>query len=419
MHASANAAAPAQIRPRTGEIASETGASAWYQSARVAPTSPDPPEGPADTPPPERRRRERYRGTHPRRFREKYKELAPERYPDAIERVLERGQTPAGQHVPILVDECLRAAQLDDASWLRSRADGAPRVADVTLGHGGHAEQILARIAPYAGTLLGLDQDPETLARTTARLERCLVERSEAAPSGAARLVTRRTNFAALQSVLPELGWTDGVDVVFADLGVSSMQIDDPARGFSFKLEGPLDMRMNPARGLSAADWLARVTRTELATSLREDADEPYADTVAAALCPDSRPRPTLRTTTALARAVRAALPAHLDDEAREQSVRRVFQAIRIAVNDELGVLDRLLAQLPAVLRPGGRAVFLTFHSGEDRRVKRAFERGLAAGVYSAHSDGVERASPEERRRNPRSSSAKLRWAERCGLEAL
>jgi len=359
-----------------------------------------------DTPPQDpapRRRRERYRGTHPRNFKEKYKERAPERYPELIERVLERGQTPAGQHVPILVEEVLAAV------GLALEASRALRGVDATLGYGGHAERFLARLAPAGGTLLGLDADPLELARTAARLHSVLVARGDMPE----RLVTRRTNFAALGPVLHEVGFGDGVDFVFADLGVSSMQLDDPERGFSFKLDGPLDMRMNPARGLSAAEWLARVERGALAEVLRVDSDEPFAEELADALTGEHvRARP-VRTTRALAAAVREALAERATEEELDLSVRRVFQALRIEVNDEFGALERLLQQLPDGLRPGGRAVFLTFHSGEDRRVKRHFERGLAAGVYSALSDGVLRASAEERRANPRSSSAKLRWAER------
>lgn len=381
-----------------------------------------------------RRRRARYRGTHPRQFHEKYKELAPERFPEAVERVRERGQTPAGQHVPILVQECLAALRLSDEEWLRTRP-GAPRGVDATLGHGGHAEHILACLAPHHGTLVGLDQDPRTLERTAARLAARAdvvagntpgtvspnppgVTHASAPTSGAApqaQLVTQRTNFAALVATLHAVGFGDGVDFVLADLGVSSMQLDDPARGFSYKLDGPLDMRMNPARGPSAAEWLARVTPLDLAGRLRDDADEPHAEAVAAALC--AQHEGALRTTAALAAAVREALPPRLDDDTREQSVRRVFQAIRIAVNDELAVLERLLAQLAAALRPGGRVAFVTFHSGEDRRIKHAFERGAAEGVYVCHSDGVVRPSAAERRANPRSSSAKLRWAERAGTE--
>jgi 16S rRNA (cytosine1402-N4)-methyltransferase len=340
------------------------------------------------------KRRARYRGTHPRRFQEKYKEHAPQRYPELIERVRERGQTPAGQHVPILVEEVLAALAPQPGE----------RGVDATLGWGGHAERILA--AGGVGQLLGLDADPLELARTARRLAEL--------GFGPERLLTRRTNFAALRASLHEVGWGAGVDFVLADLGVSSMQLDQPERGFSFKLDGPLDMRMNPARGLPASRWLARVTAPELARVLRENADEPRAQRLAEALAPAGE-RVPFETTRELADAVRAALEGAAGDESIELAVRRVFQAVRIEVNDEFGALDELLRQLPECLRPGGRAVLLTFHSGEDRRVKRAFEQGLGSGVYASICADVVRASAEERRANPRSSSAKLRWAVRAG----
>lgn len=353
----------------------------------------DPADPGSPEPAPRPRRRARYRGTHPRRFAEKYKELAPERYPELVEHVRQRGRTPAGQHVPILVEEVLAA--LDPRPGERG--------VDATLGWGGHAERLLARIAP-GGALLALDADPLVLPATEARLRKL--------GRGPDELIARRTNFAALLDVLHEIGWSDGVDFVFADLGVSSMQIDDPARGFTFKAEGPLDMRMNPGRGLSAAQWLARATQADVERILAEHSDEPRARRIAEALLAR---RGRLATTSDLADAVRAALPATCGEEEAELAVRRAFQALRIEVNDELGVLDRLLAQLPRCLREGGRAAFLTFHSGEDRRVKKAFEAGLRDGTWASVSDEVVRASPEERRANPRSASAKLRWARRSG----
>lgn len=350
----------------------------------------EPPRDDAARPP--HRRRLRYQGTHPRRFGEKYKEHAPERYPGAIERVLARGQTPAGQHVPILAAEVLAV--------LAPRP--GERGVDATLGYGGHAQRLLAAIAP-GGELLAFDQDPLQLPRTVERLAKL--------GFGSDVLHARRTNFAALGAELATLGWADGADFVFADLGVSSMQIDDPARGFTFKHAGPLDMRMNPKRGRSAAQWLAQATEEELARALADDSDEPHALRIARHL---KARRTELSTTTELAECVREALAGRAGEDAVETSVRRVFQALRIEVNDEFGVLESLLRQLPDALRAGGRAAFLTFHSGEDRRVKQAFERGAKEGLYASISDGVVRASPEERRANPRSSPAKLRWARRC-----
>jgi 16S rRNA (cytosine1402-N4)-methyltransferase len=368
-----------------------------------------PPE--PDDPPPAHRRRPRYRGTHPRSFDEKYKERAPELYPEMAGHVRQRGQTPAGQHVPILVEGVLEV--------LAPRP--GERGVDATAGYGGHAERLLQRVAP-GGQLLLLDVDPIELPKTEARL-RALGHDERA-------LVVRRSNFAGLAAALRDAGWSDGADFMLADLGVSSMQLDDPARGFTFRADAPLDMRMNPARGLSAAQWLARASVAELSAALKDHADEPHAERIARALvarAPSAAGPPA--TTRALADAVRAAL-AHVPgtpgtrgtsyapsrearDEAIELSVRRVFQALRIEVNDELGALDALLRDLPGCLRRGGRVAFLTFHSGEDRRVKAAFRQGLRDGRWAAVAEDVIRASPGEQRSNPRSSSAKLRWARR------
>ncbi len=336
------------------------------------------------------RRRPRYRGTHPRRFAEKYKELDPARYPGIAAHVRARGQTPAGQHVPILVDEVLAA--LDPRPGERG--------VDATLGWGGHAERLLERLRP-GGRLLGLDADPVELPRTEARLR--------ALGHGEDALLVRRTSFAGLAAALAAVGWGDGVDLVLADLGVSSMQLDDPARGFSLKHDGPLDMRLNPGHGVPAARWLARATPAALEAALRDLADEPRAAVLAAALA--GRP---LETTGALAEAVREALAGRAPEDEVERAVRRTFQAVRIAVNDELGALDALLRQLPTCVRPGGRVALLTFHSGEDRRVKQALRAGARDGTWAEVAPDVVRPGPAERRDNPRSASAKLRWARRA-----
>lgn len=347
---------------------------------------------PPDEPAPTHKRRPRYRGTHPRRFEERYKELAAEQYPDIVPHVLAKGRTPAGQHVPIMVEEVLGAlAPLPGM-----------RVVDATLGFGGHARRLLERIQP-GGQLLGLDADPIELPRTEARLRRLGFDDSA--------LVTRRTNFAGLHAALAAIGWSDGADAILADLGVSSMQIDNPERGFTFAADGPLDMRMNPARGASAAQWLERATLAQIQRALQEHADEPFAERLAHALAAS---RGTLTTTHALASAVRTALLEQVEADVAEQSVRRVFQALRIEVNDELSALDALLRQLPDCLRPGGRVVLLTFHSGEDRRVKHAFAEGERSGHYASIAAEVIRASAQERYDNPRSRSAKLRWAIRA-----
>ncbi len=339
----------------------------------------------SDQPPAPHRRRTRYAGTHPRRFHEKYKELAPERYAETVAKVLASGKTPAGSHVPIMVAELLEVL--------------APRpgnvAVDATLGHGGHARALLERIQP-GGLLLGLDVDPIELPRTEVRLRQLGYDGST--------FRVRRTNFAGLPQALAAEG-LEAAQVILADLGVSSMQIDTPERGFSVKVEGPLDMRMNPQRGQPASAWLARATAHEFARVLADAADEPDADVLAAALAGR-----TFATTMALADAIRDARP-HAAEEAHALTIRRVFQALRIVINDEFGALDMLLRHLPACLSPGGRVAILSFHSGEDRRVKRAFEAGLRAGRYAAVSDGVVRPGAAERRDNPRAAAAKLRWA--------
>jgi 16S rRNA (cytosine1402-N4)-methyltransferase len=341
----------------------------------------------SDAPSPPHRRRPRYAGTHPRRFHEKYKEHAPERFPDTVAKVLASGKTPAGAHVPVLVAEMLEI--------LAPRP--GERVVDCTLGYGGHARELLQRILP-GGVLLGLDVDPLELPRTEARL------RALGFPPDV--FVARRSNFAGLAKTLSEVGWT-GADCVLADLGVSSMQLDTPGRGFSTKAPGPLDMRMNPNRGQPASALLQRVSPDDLEALLANHADEPQARVLAHALAGRS-----FAETTDLAHAITAALPlAHPDEQAL--SVRRVFQAVRIAVNDEFTALDTFLRHLPQCLTRGGRAAILTFHSGEDRRVKKAFQAGLRDGIYTAVAETVVRPGPAERRANPRATAAKLRWARR------
>ena len=356
---------------------------------------------PESTPPPAKptaphQRRPRYTGNNPRRFADKYKEHQPERYAADVAKVLAAGKTPAGSHRPVMVAEILAALALHPGEL----------AVDCTLGFGGHAQELLAHLAP-GGRLIGLDVDPIEHPKTTARLR--------AAGWGDEVFTAVRSNFAGLPKVLADLGHA-GADAILADLGVSSMQLDDPARGFSFKTDSPLDLRLNPARPPSAAEWLARVSAEKLATVLTENADEPHAELLAHELTARRGPTPFTRTRQ-LADAIRASLlqaKPRLDPEIAEDCVRRVFQAIRIAVNDEFGVLDLFLRHLPSCLKPGGRVAILTFHSGEDRRAKHAFRSGVREGIYSATNEEVIRAGPEERRANPRSTSAKLRWAVRA-----
>lgn len=334
------------------------------------------------------KRRVRYAGKHPRRFEDKYKEHNPSAHADTIAKVIASGKTPAGTHRPIMVTEILQVLAPQPGEI----------AVDCTLGFGGHSREILARINP-GGRLLGLDADPIELPKTETRLREL--------GFGPETFTAYRSNFAGLPQALAANGIT-GADIILADLGVSSMQIDNPTRGFSVKLDGPLDMRMNPQRGQSAADFLKKVRTDDLAEILTANADEPKAGDLAAALAGK-----TFATTRQLADAIRSALPKKGREEV-ELTIRRVFQAVRIAVNDEFSALDTLLRHLPASLKPGGRVAILTFHSGEDRRVKKAFASGRDQGFYSEISEDVMRPTPEERHANPRSGPAKLRWAERA-----
>jgi 16S rRNA (cytosine1402-N4)-methyltransferase len=337
-------------------------------------------------------RRPRYPGKNPRGFHEKYKELDPERYPADVEKILAAGKTPAGMHRPIMVAEVLRCL----------RPSPGDVVIDCTLGGGGHARAILERIQP-GGRLIGLDVDPLELPRTEARLR--------AEGFGPETFVTYPRNFAALAQVLAAEDLA-AADAIVADLGVSSMQLDNPDRGFSYKQVGPLDMRMNPSRGEPASALLARIEEEELAQLLEENADEPHAELIARLL-----KQHAYTTSHAVERAVRTGLTTALPTLAKtdvKMSVRRTFQALRIAVNDEFAVLDALLRALPHCLSPGGRVAIITFHSGEDRRVKKAFQAGQRAGVYADVADEVIRATMEETRANRRAAPAKLRWGVRA-----
>jgi 16S rRNA (cytosine1402-N4)-methyltransferase len=289
------------------------------------------------------------------------------------------------------------------AEVLRCLQPAAGDVAvDCTLGGGGHAQAILEGVQP-GGRLIGIDLDPFELPRTEARLR--------GAGYGADTFTARHGNFADLRQLLAAEGLA-AADVILADLGVSSMQADNPDRGFSYKVAGPLDMRMNTAQGDAAWQLLDRLSEDDLAALLTENADEPHARLVAALL----KEKP-VKTTHAVERLVRVGLSAALPSLTKTEvkmSVRRTFQAIRIAVNGELAALDALLRSLPQSLAPGGRVAILTFHSGEDRRVKKAFQAGDRAGVYAAVADQVIRSAKEETFANRRASAAKLRWAVRA-----
>ena len=349
-----------------------------------------PPSTPEPTP---HVRRVRYQGTHPRQFEEKYKELDPVKHAQEIQKVMDRGQTPAGMHRSICVKEILE---------LLNPQPGETAL-DVTVGFGGHTQEILPRLLP-GGRLFGLDVDPLELPRTEARLRKLGFDESA--------LVVRRMNFSDIATLLPET--SGGFDAVLADLGVSSMQIDNPARGFSFKTDGPLDLRLDPSQGQSAIELLLSVTRPQLRDLLTDNSDEPFAIPLAAALQGQY-----IETTTQLATLIRDTLSASfkrsLPQDEREAEIKkalqRTFQALRIEVNNEFDVLDKFLTALPGCLKPGGRVVIMSFHSGEDRRVKKAFQSGERDGTYARVAPELIRPSFDEQRANPRSSSTKLRWA--------
>lgn len=304
---------------------------------------------------------------------------------------VEASRIASASHRPIMVAEVLRCL----------RPTPGEVAVDCTLGGGGHAHAILECLQP-GGRLIGLDVDPLELPRTEARLR--------AAGFAAGTFVARHRSFADLADVLAAEG-VDAADVVLVDLGVSAMQHDTPSRGFSYKLPGPLDLRMDPSRGVPAGQLLASLDEDVLEHLLRENADEPHARLIARLLT-----REPVTTTHALERIVRLELTKALPTLGKadvKMSVRRTFQALRIAVNDEFAALESLLRSLPACLAPGGRVAVLTFHSGEDRRVKKAFQAGRRAGVYAAVADAVIRSTKDETFANRRASSAKLRWAVR------
>ena len=334
-------------------------------------------------------RRHRYFGPNPRNFVDKYKEHRPDAYPDDIAKILNSGKTPAGMHRPIMVREVLAALRLLPGDV----------VVDCTLGYGGHACELLAAVQ-LGGRLLGVDSDPIELPKTEARL------RALGAPDDS--IVLRRMNFSGVAQFLA-VESPDGVDALMADLGVSSMQYDNPARGFSFKVDGPLDMRMNPKRGLSATALLSTLDKAQLQTILTDNSDEPNAILIAKAIL-IAHAKVPLETTLALVHVVRTAMLGQTVSQS-DSSIRRVFQAIRIAVNEEFRSLDIFLKQLPFYMKKGGRISILTFHSGEDRRVKNSFKQGFQNGLYSNITKNVVRPSELEIKANSRASSAKLRTA--------
>ena len=298
-------------------------------------------------------------------------------------------------HLSICVNEILDFLQIKPGQ----------RGLDATLGYGGHTQEML-KCLKGQGHLYALDVDPIESAKTKERLERL--------GYGEDILTVRLQNFADIDLVADEAG---RFDFVLADLGVSSMQIDNPDRGFTYKAEGPLDLRMNPHKGVSAAERIREMTQEEFAGMLKENSDEPYAGEISRTVMTRLKKGDKIDTTLQLKDAIESALgflPAAEQKEAVKKACQRTFQALRIDVNREFEVLYEFLEKLPDVLAPGGRAAILTFHSGEDRLVKKSFKEMKKAGIYQEISTEVIRPSAEECARNGRARSTKMRWAIRA-----
>ncbi|MDD4593474.1 MAG: 16S rRNA (cytosine(1402)-N(4))-methyltransferase RsmH [Parabacteroides sp.] len=337
-------------------------------------------------------RRIRYKGTHPKAYKEKYKELQPEKYPDAVAKVIQKGNTPAGMHRSICVKEILQFLQITPGQT----------GLDATLGYGGHTLEML-KCLNSKGHLYAIDVDSFELPRTQERLERL--------GYGPEILTFKQMNFSEIDQIAFESG---PLNFILADLGVSSMQIDNPERGFSFKREGPLDLRLNPKRCISAAARLKTISQDELEGMLIENSDEPNAAVIARAIISEIKKGIDISTTTQLRQIITDALkfiPENKRKDEIKKSCQRCFQALRIDVNNEFEVLYEFLEKLPAALSEGGRIAILSFHSGEDRLVKKSFQHFFREGVYREIAPGPIRPSSEECNTNSRARSAKLRWA--------
>ncbi len=337
-------------------------------------------------------RRIRYKGTHPKTFNTKYKELQPEKYAETIDKIIQKGMTPAGMHRPICVNEILSFLDIKPGQI----------GLDATLGYGGHSQEIL-HLLNHQGHLYAVDQDLIELSKTKQRLENIGYKEDI--------LSIQHLNFSEIDLIASVSG---KFDFVIADLGVSSMQIDNPLRGFSFKTEGPLDLRMNPNVGISAAERLKEMNKEEIEGMLVENADEVYASEIALEIISHFKRGNDITLTTDLYKVISEALKfipfSRIEDEIRKSS-QRTFQALRIDINHEYEVLFEFLEKLPNVLKPNGKVAILTFHSGEDRLVKKSFQFYFREGIYKEITDGPIRPSMDEQSSNSRSRSAKLRWA--------
>lgn len=341
------------------------------------------------------KRRVHYSGKYPKKFEEKYKELNPEKYKDTIEHVISKGNTPAGMHISIMVKEII------DFLDIKPGQTGF----DATLGYGGHTRAMLEKLEGQ-GHMFATDVDPIESEKTKKRLAE--------AGFGEDILTIKLQNFCTIDEIAKEVG---GFDFILADLGVSSMQIDNPERGFSFKVDGPLDLRLNPNAGISAAERLDNISREELSGMLYENSDEPYCEELAKAITDEIRKGNRIDTTTKLRHIIEQTLdflPKKDKKDIIKKTCQRTFQALRIDVNHEFEVLYEFMEKLPGALKPGGRAAILTFHSGEDKLVKKALKAGYKAGIYSDYSKDVIRPSAQECVQNGRARSTKMRWAVRA-----
>ncbi len=337
-------------------------------------------------------RRKRYSGKYPRKFEEKYKELQPEKYKDDIDKIIQKGKTPAGMHIPIMVKEILEVLDIKPGEIGM----------DATLGYGGHSEKMLEKLQGK-GHLYATDVDPIESVKTEKRLRDKGYDESI--------LTIKRINFRNVDKVADN---GHKFDFVLADLGVSSMQIDNPKRGFSYKTDGPLDLRLNPEAGESAAERLRSLSQDEMINLFIENSDEPYADKIAKEIIRAYHQGARIETTTELRNIITKALafiPEKERSDTVKKSCKRVFQALRIDVNSEFEVLYDFLNKVPDCMAPGGRIAVLTFHSGEDRLVKQFFKEMKRSGIYSDCSRDVIRPGKEECFINPRAHSTKLRWA--------
>ena len=345
---------------------------------------------------PKHSRRPRYSGTHPKSYQQKYKEHNITAHSELRDHLRAKGKTPAGTHIPVMTEEilaCLKPAP-------------GEIVIDCTLGYGGHALEFIKRIGPN-GKLIALDIDNAELERTKNRLAKA-----------DAQVSFHRSNFAGIAKVLSKEN-LQACDIIFADLGVSSMQIDDPNRGISYKHKGPLDMRMDDRLKQTGVDLLNTLSEEELDNALWELSDEPDHQEIARSIVAQ-RASGEITQTSQLVRLifdVKGLTPkmwTKIQQSSKFGSLHpaaRTFQALRILVNDELGSLKQLLRVAPNCLKPGGRIGIISFHSGEDRLVKRSFREGVRDETYFSAAKNPLVPRIKEVKANPRSASAKFRWA--------